>query len=194
MRIRCVCPRNCMSAPCKTTRLDDLVLLGRIDALALGALRAQRLRHDLHVEAVERRVDGVDEILPQIGDEAAERVGEPGPRRHHHLRQSQLAGDRHRVQRPRPAEGEEHEIARIVAARQRHHADGAGHVRVGEPDHRRRRIFRREPERRCDLRRKRRGAPARSLACRSTALRPAGSSRPSRRCASVMVGRVPPRP
>ena len=48
------------------------------------------------------------------------------------------------------AEGEEREVARVVAAGQRHHADRAGHVGVGEPDRGRGGVFRREPERRRD--------------------------------------------
>ena len=45
---------------------------------------------------------------------------------------AEFARERHRMQRPGAAEGEQREVARIVAARQRHHADRAGHVRVGE--------------------------------------------------------------
>ena len=115
-------------------RLDDLVALGRVDRLALGALRLQRRLDAAHVERGERRVDGVDEVLAQVGDQAAERVGEPRPRRHEHLGDAKLARDRHGMQRPGPAEGEQHEVARVVAARQRHQPDGAGHVGIGEPE------------------------------------------------------------
>ena len=101
-----------------------------------------------HVGAIERHVERVDEVLAQVGDEAAERIGEARPRRHQHLGDAELARQRHRVQRPGAAEGEQREVARVVAARQRHHADGAGHVRVGEPDDGRRRRVDVEAERR----------------------------------------------
>ena len=86
--------------------------------LALGALGLQRRLDDAHVERGERCVDGVHQVLAQVGDEAAERVGEAGAGRHQHLGDAQLAGDGHRVQRASAAEGEQHEVARVVAARQ----------------------------------------------------------------------------
>jgi hypothetical protein len=55
------------------------------------------------------------------------------------------------MQRTGAAEGEEREVARVVAARQRHHADRAGHVGVGEADRRRRGLFGRDAERDGDL-------------------------------------------
>ena len=133
-RIRCVWPRNCMSAPCSTT---VSTISSRSAALIASPWARCASSVDLttfHVERGERRVDGVDEILAQVGHQAAERVGEPRPHRHQHLGDAELARDRHGVQRPGPAEGEQHEVARVVAARQRDESDGAGHVRVGEPE------------------------------------------------------------
>ena len=75
------------------------------------------------------------EVLAQIGDETAERIGQAGARRHEHFGNAEIARQRDGVQRPRAAEREQHEVARVVAARQRHHADGAGHVHIGEAEH-----------------------------------------------------------
>ena len=106
-------------------------------------------------ERFERRVHGRDEVVAQVGDDAAERIGEARPRRDQHLRDRQLPRQRRGVQRPGAAEGEEREVARVVAARQAHHADRAGHAVVGDAHDRRRRRGRVEPERRADLREQR---------------------------------------
>ncbi len=55
------------------------------------------------------------------------------------------------VQRPGAAEREQREVARVVAAREAHHADRAGHLVVGDADDRRRGRGRVEAERRADL-------------------------------------------
>ena len=55
------------------------------------------------------------------------------------------------MQRPRAAEGEEREVARVVAARQGDQADGAGHAVVGDAQDRRGGRLGVEPERRADL-------------------------------------------
>src|SRR5215207_7814585 len=132
-RMRCVWPRNCMSAECSTT-VSAISWASRALTASPRALLREDARDVAHVEAVERRVERIDEILAQIGDETAERVGEAGPGRHHDLRQAELAGERDGMQGTGAAEGEEREVARVVAAGQRHHADRAGHVGVGEPD------------------------------------------------------------
>ena len=118
---------------------DDLALLLGVDGDAALALAGEDGLHLAHVGGIERHVQRVDEILAQVGDQAAQRIGEARPRRDQHLGDAELARQRHRVQRPGAAEGEQREVARIEAARQRHHADGAGHVRVAEPDDGRRR-------------------------------------------------------
>ena len=55
------------------------------------------------------------------------------------------------MERPRAAEREQREIARIVAFLDRHQADGAGQMIAGDGDDRRRRLDGVEPERRADL-------------------------------------------
>ena len=133
---------------------DDLLdgdVLAREQLLAARDLRREDLGDAAFGERLERLVDGRDEVVAQVGDDAAERVGEPRPRRDEQLRDRQLLRQRRRVQRPGAAEGEQREVARIVAARQAHHADRAGHLVVGDADDRRRRGGRVEAERRADV-------------------------------------------
>ena len=94
--------------------------------------------------------------MAQVGDEAAERIGEAGPRRDQHLRDAELARQRRGMQRAGAAEREQGEVARVVAARQAHHADRAGHPVVGDAHDRQRRRGRVEAERRADLLQQRR--------------------------------------
>ena len=84
----------------------------------------------------DRPVDGVDEIVPHVGDHAAQRVGDARQGRHQHARQAEFARQRRGMQRTGAAEGEQGEVARIVAARHRDHADRARHLHVAEPQHR----------------------------------------------------------
>ena len=86
--------------------LLDLALLRRIDGDAARHLIRQNAMHLRHIDAVERLVERIDEILPQIGDEAAERVGQPRTRRDQHLGDAEIGGECHRMQRPGAAEGE----------------------------------------------------------------------------------------
>ena len=178
-----------MSAPC-STMVSTISLCSSAlmrDARARAARRAWRAPRAMSAR-IERHVEGVDEVLAQVGDEAAQRIGEPRPRRHQHLRDAELARQRHRVQRPGAAEGEQREVARIEAARQRHHADGAGHVRVAEPDHGRGRLVDAEAQAAWRASRRRRRAPAPPSPAATPRAGPLGSSRPSTRLASVMVG------
>ncbi len=99
-----------------------------------------RLKNALHETGLDRlhgAVYGADEIVPEIGDDAAERIGDAGPRRNEDAGDGELARQCHRVQRPGAAKGQKREIARIVAARQRHHTDGARHPIIGDPQDRR---------------------------------------------------------
>ena len=90
-------------------------------------------------------------VALQVGADQAERREGARDRRADDLGDAELAGERGGMQRPRPAEGGEHEIARIVAALHRHdlehfrhrvidHVDDGGrsgaHIdaeRLGEP-------------------------------------------------------------
>ena len=178
-----------MSAECSTTVSAISSAPRRLTASPRARCAARMRATSPMSSAVERRVERVDEILAQVGDEAAERIGEARPRRHQHLRQAELAGERDGMQRPGAAEGEQREVARVVAARQRHHADRAGHVRVGEPGSRpRRRLPASRPSGAADLRRRRSPRTGPTAPASSTASSAAGSSRPSTRLASVMVG------
>ena len=92
------------------------------------------------------------------------------------------------------AEGEQHEIARIMPLRHGDQADRAGHLVVGDSHDRLRGRDRIEAEVPADLvlqhvadPRPIGGAPAMPVSA-------AGLSRPSTRLASVMVGWVPPPP
>ena len=61
-------------------------------------------------------------------------------RRHQQAWNAELTRQGRGMHRSGAAEGEEREIARIVAARQRHQTDGAGHAIVGDAQDRRRRL------------------------------------------------------
>ena len=115
--------------------------------MALGDLRLEDSLHLRHVERFDWAVDRVHVVVAQIGDHAAERVRDAGPRRDQELRNPEFARERRGVQRPRAAEGKEHEVARIVSARKRHHADRARHLVVRNAHDRRRHVHRIEPER-----------------------------------------------
>ena len=92
----------------------------------------------------------------------------------------ELLGELARVQRPRSAERDEREVSRIVAALDRHDPQRAQHLRVY----------------RCD---DGRGVDVAERSLRRLAIQPRppasrSGSLPSRRLASVTVGRVPPLP
>ncbi len=59
---------------------------------------------------------GFDEIVPEVRDQLAERTENARRRWHHNARHLQLARHRAAVHRPRAAEGNKREIARIIAA------------------------------------------------------------------------------
>ena len=66
--------------------------------------------------------------MAQVGDNAAKRVGDPRARRHQHLGNAELAGQRRGMERSRAAEGEQAEIPWIETKRDRYHAGRAGHA------------------------------------------------------------------
>ena len=109
--------------------------------LALAGLRRQHSGKPVDVHGVERRVDRAHEIMPQVGDDTAKRVGDPRSRRHQNLGNAELAGQRRGMERPRPAKGEQSEVARIQTKRDGDHAGRAGHAGRGHAQHRRRRRF-----------------------------------------------------
>ena len=166
-----------MSARCS----DDRSTARRSRARASRRSRSgpRRPRRPGLGERLERLVDGGDEVLAEVGDDAAERVGEAGPRRDQHLGNASSCASADRVQRPGAAEREQREVARIVAARQ---ATPCGWRR---PSCRWRRGRSPPPRRRVEaerLRRRARRSPRASPPARppcSTASSRSGSSRPS---------------
>ena len=110
-------PWNCMSARCSVTTARRRRSRARA---AHGRSRSARRRLARPGPPRAPRAAGsrCDEVVPQVGDDAAERVGEPRPRRDQQLRDAELARQRGRMQRPGAAESEQGEVARIVAARQ----------------------------------------------------------------------------
>ena len=109
--------------------------LFRQDAVGLG-----------RVDVFQRLVQGAHEIVAHIGQYAAERGGDAGVARHQHVGHAELAGDGGGVHRPRAAEGEEGEVARVVPLVHRdqprrarhlmvHHTqDGSGGLRLVEAE------------------------------------------------------------
>ena len=138
-----------MSAECSTTRLGDLArLLGLISLAAAraaprGCARRRPCRApssgwlSVLTKSWRRSATRQPSALVRPGRAGTSTFGRPS---------SRASADG--VQRPGAAEGEQREVARVVAARQRHHADRAGHVGVGEPEHGRGRAAGVEPERR----------------------------------------------
>ena len=82
------------------------------------------------LERPQRLVDGPDEIMAQIGHQAAECVGQAGPRRNENVRDAQLPREGGCVQWARTSECEQREVARIVTSRQGDEPDRAGHLVV----------------------------------------------------------------
>ena len=120
--------------------------LGRIDAfgreLGAGALLALR----------EQRLDAGRRSRLQVGKPGHEIVAAqvrhhhaPGREhrragRHHHLPDAELDGKRDAVHAAAAAEGDQREIARIVAAVERHQLQRVDHVVVGDADDAARRL------------------------------------------------------
>ena len=84
--------------------------------LALGRLLGIDARHRGIVEQRQRLVHGAHIVVAQVGHDAAPRIGDAGPGRHQHGRDGELARERGGMQGAGAAEGEQGEVARIVAA------------------------------------------------------------------------------
>ena len=112
----------------------DLHALGGEHALAFRHLRGQDRARLVDVHAADVLVDRPHEVVADVSHEAAERGGDPGPRRHQHLGDHQLPRERDGVERSGAAEREQDEVARIIAALQRHETDRARHFVVGHAD------------------------------------------------------------
>ena len=102
------------------------------------------------IDIGERSVQRADVVVAHVGEHATERRRDAGEARHQHLGDAELAGDRRRVHRPRPAECEEDELARVVPFLDRHHPRRVGHLVVGDGEDRRRRVLGIQPQRLAD--------------------------------------------
>ncbi len=140
------------------------------------------------VEGGEGAGEAADEVVAEVGGDAAERVGDAGAGGDQHAGDAELAGEGGGVQGAGAAEGEEGEVARVGAEGERDHADGVRHAGVGDAEDGFGGGLGGEAEGGGD------GLGEDAARAASTAGKRAGSRRPRRRLASVMVGWVPPRP
>ena len=84
------------------------------------------------------------ELVAEVGHEVAERAQQARRGRHDDGEGAHQLGDRVGVQRPGAAEGDERELARVVAALDGDHAQRAGHVLVDDRQDALRRLRRRD--------------------------------------------------
>ena len=124
--------------------------LGFDEGVALRGLFVEDGLPEFGIDIGERTVQRADVVVTHVGEHAAERRRDAGEAGHQHLGDAELAGDRRRVHRSRPAEREEHEIARIVPFLDRHHPRCIGHLVVGNGEDRRRRVLGIQPQRLAD--------------------------------------------
>ena len=94
-------------------------------------IREQRLQR-LGRQRVESHPPRGDELVAKVGHQHADRGGDAGVRRDQHGGDAELARQCVGVQRSGAAEGDEHELAGIVAALHGHQAHRADHVGVGD--------------------------------------------------------------
>ena len=142
-------------------------------------------------------VDGIGaEVLApdlsdlRLGDQRAEGRGQSGVDRDDHLRHPHLGGDVGGVERSGAAEGDQGVLPGIETAIDGEHADGVGHVLVGDVDDRLRRLQAAQPE----------ALPSSSsfrsafgtLSWIAPPRKYSGFSRPRTRLASVTVTSSPP--
>ena len=85
-----------------------------------------------HVKAIEREIDGPHLVVPQIGDDAAERGSDAGEAWDDRAFQADLLDARAGMQRTAAAERHRRELRRIVAPLDRHKSNGTRHPRVGD--------------------------------------------------------------
>ena len=134
-------------APVEHVRLVHDVDGGDRDSLGLdeGASFGRLLVEDglpqLRVDVGERTMQRAHVVVTHVGQHTAERRGDAGKARHEHPGDAELAGDGRRVQRPRPAEREQHELPRVVPLLDRDHPRRVGHLVVGDREDRRRRVL-----------------------------------------------------
>ena len=82
------------------------------------------------VHVLKRLMQGAHEVVAHIGEHAAECRRDAGEARHQYVRHAELAGDSGGVHRPRAAEGEEGEVARVVPLVHRDEPRRARHLMV----------------------------------------------------------------
>ncbi len=108
---------------------------------------AEHARHSCGVEGAGLLQAGARELGLEVGDEQPERGEHAGTRRHDDGAHAEQAGERGAVQRTGTAEGEQREVARVVAALDRDDADGADHVVVDDGEDAARRLLQAQAQR-----------------------------------------------
>jgi hypothetical protein len=141
--------------------LPEIAQVGRAMAGGRAVCAQDRLELALHlpvaglgprgIRALERLDDGAHEIVAQIGRQHPPGRERRGRRRHDHAGNPELARDRHGVERPAAAVGDQRVVARVEAALGGDAAHRERHLHVGQPDDAGRRGRTPEPERRADL-------------------------------------------
>ncbi|CAB4875437.1 unannotated protein [freshwater metagenome] len=117
-----------------------------------AALLQQFITDRVQCVVGERVLREQDRALPQdapVGRREAQCAQHAGRTRNEDRVDPQLIGDRRGVQRPRTAERQQREVARIEPALDRHHAQRADHLRVRDAQDARRAGVEREPEVAC---------------------------------------------
>ena len=84
------------------------------------------------VDAALELEDGAHLVVLQVARQQPARRGDPGMRRHEHLGDLERVRDLRGMERAGAAEGDERELARVVALLDRARANRPGHVRVGD--------------------------------------------------------------
>jgi hypothetical protein len=112
----------------KARRLDDSLRLLRLGDHPLVKRGG--------VDALEAQVHGLHLVMPDIGDDAAERRGHAGIARDERGLEADVLDQRADMQRTTAAEGHGGELGRIMPALDGHEANGACHLGIGDTDDR----------------------------------------------------------
>src|SRR5690606_19187692 len=86
------------------------------------------------VERGERQIDRLHKVVPDIGEDTPERRSQTREAWYENVRDTELARDRHRVERPCSAKRHHRKVSRIVPLLDRNEANGAGQLVDGDID------------------------------------------------------------
>ncbi len=128
------------------TREDNFRSIEQCQARGRGS--GHLLPEGLEIEARQHSINGLDEVMPHIGDDTTKRAVYTGKPGYHRRGKADFLDQGTRMQRAAAAKRHRHEFGRIVTAFDRNQTDGAGHLRIGDSDHRFRRRHAVEAERR----------------------------------------------